>query len=187
MEFWHVWVWLTSRTGFYCQRPHISSSYSRGFRLQGNTGNWEVQVDLWGLLGTCIPTWVKFCLFSRGKVAVEIFIVNHGGWAWLVRLQFWKGSFLGYPDMCLSWQRMQKIHFLNHAKVPSPRGMWEKLPAFGRQLFPCLFSVKRARKTNFIYKFEPFWTQKIFQTVLKLLLGGPRDPKKGGGYLRRIA
>jgi hypothetical protein len=95
-----------SGTGFQRQRPEILSVYRRRF-----TGNKEIEIDLWGILGMCIPTWVKFSLFSRLKVILQISIVNHSGWAWPIRLQFWKGSSRGISDVCLSWLRMQKMHF----------------------------------------------------------------------------
>jgi hypothetical protein len=83
------------------------SGYWRRFRLQYRIGNKEVEVDLWGLLGMCIPTWVKFCLLSRRKVILQIFILNHSGWAWPIL----KKLIPGFSDVCLSWLRTQKMNF----------------------------------------------------------------------------
>jgi hypothetical protein len=142
VEFWHVLVKHTSCTGFQWQIPQVLSGYGRRFWLQYPTGNKEIDVDLSGLLGMCIPTWVKFGLFSRRKVILQISIVNHSGWAWPIRLQLWKDSSHGFSDVCISWLRMmQKMHFKTVTQS-SNSCLMEKV------FFAPLFSGERVRKTT---------------------------------------
>jgi hypothetical protein len=103
----------TSGTRFQWRRPQILSGYWRRFRLQYRTGNREVEVDLLGLLGMCIPTCMGQILpvFKTKGHPSNIHTVNRSGWAWPIRLQFWKVSSLGFSDVCLIWQKIQKMFF----------------------------------------------------------------------------
>jgi hypothetical protein len=74
-----VLVKQTSGAGFQWHRPQIMSGHRRSFNLQYCTGYKEVEVDLSGHLGMCIPTWVRFCLLRRkGHPSISI-IVKHSG------------------------------------------------------------------------------------------------------------
>jgi hypothetical protein len=121
--------------------------------------------DFW----TCVfrPGSNSARLFSRRKVIIQISIVNHSGWAWPIRFQFWKGSSRNYPDVCLSWQRMQKMHF-KRVPLSSNCRLREKVPRF---------VVGSAREKPLLSL--DHWG--FFKTFPKWLLGGPRDPKQMRG------
>jgi hypothetical protein len=142
-------------------------------RLQHRTRYKEIEVDLSGRLGMCILTWVKFCLFSRRKIILQISIVNHSGWPWPIQLQFWKGSSQCLSDVCLSWLRMQKMHF----KTVSPSSNCRLRPKVAGDVFP-IFLVGSANEKRC---WKLVWTfGKKFQTFPKWVLGGPMEPKRRG-------
>jgi hypothetical protein len=56
--------WLSTAETSYT----VQSDYRRRSWLQYHTGNKEIEVELWGCLGRCIPTSVKFHLSSSRKI-----------------------------------------------------------------------------------------------------------------------